>query len=512
MGLPQIKYTKYNRLLFLAIIVIASLSACKKDRKSPVPGISGTRSELTKDSIFLYAKETYLWNTSLPTYETFNPRKFNSKTTDMANFDDEVDAISRYSPLNAENKPSDKYSFVDDGSVSEQLSGVGGDYGFSVFYNGTDDLRVKYVSPNSPAATKGLKRGYQITKVNGRTELINTVPANINFLVNAIFGDQPSVMLTIRKFDNTTEDVTVTRGTYSINPIQFSKIYTVGTKKVGYVVFNSFTTNATAVLDNVFSEFTNANITELIVDFRYNGGGSVATADILSNLIVPASKTGTLMYTTFWTKTMQDGNAKILANMPLYSNGKLQPYKDGVNGKYATYADLDYSPTSADNNEKFAKRGNLNVSRVYFLVTSATASASELVINNLRPVLDVKIIGRKTYGKPVGFFPIHIDKIDLYIPQFQTKNSLNEGDYFGGITVDKEDADDVSKEFGDPTERYLSYALNYAEKGVFSVTPPAKITVSGTRKLTASEEIKLNQELDRHKFKGMVNDHPLKFR
>ncbi|MDB5121680.1 MAG: hypothetical protein JWN56_2898 [Sphingobacteriales bacterium] len=500
------KFAKYNSLVFFAFILIISQSACKKDPKPALPGTTGTRSELTKDSIFLYAKDTYLWNTLLPTYETFNPRKFTSKSTDLDNFDDELAAIKTYAPL-------DKYSFVDDGTVSSELGGVGGDYGFSVFYNSSDDLRIKYISPTSPAADKGLKRGYQITKINGRTDLIGSVQANINFVVDAIFGDHPSVSITVRKFDNTTEDVTVNKGSYSINPVQFSKVYTVGAKKVGYIVFSSFTTNASSVLDNVFTEFANANVSELIIDLRYNGGGSVSTADVLTNLIAPASKTGSLMYTTFWTKTMQDGQASILVNQPLFDNaGHVQPYKDGVNGKFATYADLDYSPTSADNMEKFAKRGNLNVSRVYFIVTGSTASASELVINNLKPVLDVKLIGRKTYGKPVGFFPIHIDQIDLYIPQFQTKNSLSQGDYFTGMTVDKEDLDDITKEFGDPSERYLSYALNFAEKGTFSVTPSGGPTISSVKKLTASEADMLTQELDRTKFKGMINDRLLKFK
>ena len=503
------KSPTFNSFIFFAFVLIVSQSACKKDHTpiDPGPGSTGTpatRSELTKDSIFLYAKDTYLWNTLLPTYELFKPRKFTSKPTDTENFEDELSSIKSYAPL-------DKYSFLDDGSVSSELGGTGGDYGFSVFYNSADDLRIKYISPNSPAAIKGLRRGYQITKVNGRTALLSSVPANISFLVDAVFGDHPSITLTVRKFDNTTEDLTVTKGSYSINPVQFTKTFTVGAKKVGYLVFGSFTTNAAAVLDNAFTEFSNAGVSELIVDLRYNGGGSVSTADILTNLIAPASKTGSLMYTTFWTQTMQEGKASILANLPLYDkSGHVQPYKDGVNGKFATYADLDYSPTSAENLEKFAKRGSLNINRVYFIVTGSTASASELVINSLRPVMDVKLIGRKTYGKPVGFFPIHIDKLDLYIPQFQTKNSLSQGEYFTGMTVDKEDADDITKEFGDPTERYLSYALNYADKGVFSVAPSAKQTVSSTRKLTSAETDMLTHELDKGTFKGLINDHKFK--
>ena len=153
----------------LSILILAS--ACKKEPKTPTtttPTVTPpvtvappTRAELTKDSIFLYARDTYFWNEGMPTYEIFKPRSYSS---DQA----VLDAIIK---LPGTNKPVDKYSFLDNGGVSTSLGGVSGDFGFSVFYNDddgnsatpTEDLRIKYVSPGSPAATAGLVRGYQIT-------------------------------------------------------------------------------------------------------------------------------------------------------------------------------------------------------------------------------------------------------------------------------------------------------------------------------------------------------------
>jgi len=106
---------------------------------------------------------------------------------------------------------------------------------------------------------------------------------------------------------------------------------------------------------------------------------------------------------------MQSGKATILKNQKFLYNGEV-----------VSYFDVPFA--ASQNTEKFAKKGSLNLSRIYFLVTYNSASASELVINSLAPVMDVKLIGHPTYGKPVGFFAIHIDKYDLYIPQFQTKN------------------------------------------------------------------------------------------
>ncbi len=493
-----------QKLFILTFGLLIGFSACKKDKPTPVtpPVVTPpTRAELTKDSIYLYAKDTYYWNEPFPAYDVFKPRNY---ATNQA----VLDAIIK---LPGTGKPVDKYSFLDDGSVSSELGGVSGDYGFSVFYNGaspSNDLRIKYVSPNSPAAGKGLKRGYRITKINGRTELSTAVEANITFVSDAVFGGNSSVTLTVQKPGGTTEDVVVTRGSYANNPIFHTSVLTAGSKKVGYIVFNSFTTNSRDALTTKIAEFAAAGATELIVDLRYNGGGSVATADAFTNLIAPASLNGSTMYTTFWTKTMQDGKASILANQPLTdANGKLQPFTAGVNGKYATYADIDYTP--AGNREVFQKIGSANISKVYFLVLSGTASASELLINNLKPHMDVKVIGRTTYGKPVGFFAIGIDKLDLYVPQFETKNSQNAGGYYTGMTPDFSVADDVSKDFGDRTEALLAAALSYAEKGTFALAKPNN-TISSLRQMSVSEEKELTNEFDQGKFKGMNYDKKLK--
>jgi hypothetical protein len=276
-------------------------------------------------------------------------------------------------------------------------------------------------------------------------------------------------------------------------------VYTVGAKKVGYIVFNSFTTNASTKLDEVFSTFSSAGISEVIVDLRYNGGGSVSTAETLTNLIAPVAQTGNVMYTTYWTKTMQDGLATILKNQKFYAEGR-----DGVRRLYS-YFDYDYKPTEdAGNVTRFEKRGSANINKAYFIVTGSTASASELVINNLKPVMDVKLIGSKTYGKPVGFFAITIDKLDMYIPQFETKNSKNEGGYFDGMAVDKTDFDDVSKNFGDPTERLLANALSYADHGAFLAVKPGADRLSSLTPMAKDDVEKLNNELHKNDFKGMV--------
>ncbi len=526
----SMRNNKFNRLLLFGFLGLMATAACKKSSITPDEPVTptevtppGTREELTKDSIFLYAKELYYWNTSLPTYETFKPRSFSSNEAELY-------AVTQYSNDPTTGKPYEyvsgsaepKYSFFDytaattgkTGALKADVNGSANDYGFSINYSSTDDLRVKYVYPNSPAALQGLTRGCRITSVNGRTSLTYST-ANVSFLYDAIFGTNPSVSISFTDLNNNTKNVVITSTTYTVNPILYTHVYTVGTKKVGYIVFNSFTNNATAGLNSAFANFATQGVSELIVDLRYNGGGYVSTATQIINLAAPIAQNGNIMFTSYYNSYLQNittaqRKASILAHQPLLDDaGKLQTFTSGVNGKYATYADLNYSASSADNIERFAKSGNLALSRIYFIVTGSTASASELTINSLKPVMDVKLIGKTTYGKPVGFFPIRIDKLDMYIPEFETKNQAGEGGYYSGLTVDKDAYEDYKKDWGDETETYLYYALAYANTGTFPLTAPKTASLkTSTLPLSSTlstEEIKtVDMRLDPNGFKGMI--------
>lgn len=487
-----------RRIILFFIAGVTLFTACKKSGDG-VPK-SGTRDELTKDSIYLYAQQVYLWNDVLPSYKDFKPRQYSS-------FDDVVEALKGYK-LNSSGKPLDKYSFIDNGSVSDELGeGISDDYGFFIRYNGVDplDLRVIYVYSGSPAATAGLERGDQIIQLNGRTDLDGRKDATIDFLNDAFFGSGTTMSLQIKKKDGTVRNATVNAGSYKINPILASKVITAGSKKLGYFALNSFlqihnydsqgnpiNTTFKSQLDAVLSNFQSSGINELIVDLRYNGGGSVETADYLANYFAPASQNGQTMHSDYFNQTMQQGKATILKNQKFWDNGTLY-----------SYFDIDY--TTNKNVTQFKTQGSLNLSRVYFLVSNSTASASELLINSLKPVIDVKLIGETTYGKPVGFFAIHIDKYDLYIPEFQTKNQSGSGDYFDGLPVDKEATESITTDFGDESERYLSYAINYSKSGSYTVSSASVSSTAGQANRMSAEKVReVTGKLESRKFKGMV--------
>lgn len=508
--------------IILACIVIAS---CSKDKKI-TPGVdgpskTGSTLDLIKDSVFLYAQQTYYWNSSLPTYSAFNPRHF-SGSSDLDALQTEIDAMTQYSTNPTTGKPyeyytpapgSAKYSFIDDGSVSGELNGVKGDFGFAPVWIGdpknTTDIRVKYVYPGSPADVKGLKRGYQITAINGRTGdglkydgNVGDNGTNVNFLINA-YANSSTITLTLKKPDGTSFDVSIATGTYNVNPVLATNVVDAGNgKKVGYIVFNSFTSedNAKPFLDAAFGTFKSQNITDLVVDLRYNGGGYVETAQYLSNLIAPANANNQTMFSYYFTQKMVDRTATILKN---------QTRKDD-DGPFTLF---DYNYTVAGNTIKFSKTGvpTIALNHVFFIVGGSTASASELTINNLIPVMDVQLIGTTTYGKPVGFFNIDINKYQMYIPQFETKNSAGNGGYYlgmkpgDGLYKGKLASDDVTKDFGDPTEALFAYALNYANKGTYALPQQQVQSLSKLQTYTVDETRDMGLRAESKKeFRGMI--------
>ena len=222
---------------------------------------------------------------------------------------------------------------------------------------------------------------------------------------------------------------------------------------------------------------------------------------------MPAASNGTLMYNSYFNDILTNNKEVLLAN---------QVRRDPDTKQLYNYGQFDYSV--AGNAVNFAKKGTLNISRVFFIVTGATASASELTINNLRPQLNVQFIGTTSYGKPVGFFDIDINKYELYIPEFETKNSKGQGGYYTGMTPGSadypgvNDYDDVTKDFGDPTEGLLAHALNYVKTGTYSITTPQIQSLSKAKTFSIDQSNAAAIQLNHNKFNGMVFNKKLKLR
>ncbi|SFD18494.1 PDZ domain (Also known as DHR or GLGF) [Chitinophaga sp. CF118] len=456
--------------LILVIFLASTFMACRKDNKTddaPVTPAEGSREQLTLDSLFLYAKEMYLWYDALPDYATFNPRQYATGGDVLSNYEKELFLITQYKINPSTGNPYEysgypgrpKYSFMEEGSPTTGTSGSvsladkGDDFGLALTAVSASDIRIRYVNPVSAADDAGLVRGDQILAVNG-----NTISSSSSSYVDAALA-QSTVTLSVKKGNGTTSNVTLTQHDYTTNPVFKDTVLTAGTQKVGYVAVSRFSAPAsfTPALKEVFSTFATAGVTALVIDLRYNGGGYTQAAEDLVNLVAPSALNGKVMYTEYFNTLLQNGKAPILKQqLYLDANGKPVTYQ----GRNATYADIDYSVSG--NTYTFKKEGTLQtVKQVVFIVSGGTASASELTINSLKPYMPVKLVGQQTYGKPVGFFGIKIDAYTVYMSSFTMQNSSGEGDYFHGMTPDISANDDITHDFGDPSENCLAAALSY---------------------------------------------------
>jgi carboxyl-terminal processing protease len=415
-------------------------TACKKssDALAPVPppvtgngGGSGTptvpSATAMKDSVLMISKDIYLWNSQIPA--SFNAQSYSDPSTIMT-------AMRPFSMEPGFSAAVDRWSFAMKKTEWDQMSGgMGtllsttseGDFGMSVFFRAEGDLRVRLVEPNAPAGRAGIHRSWKITSINGNS---NITTANADFIVNAVYYSTAS-SFTFLKPDGTTASINLTAANYTEKPVYMDTVYNTGGKKIGYLVFNSFLGNTgqiTSEFQRVFNKFSSAGVTDVVVDLRYNGGGYVSLAEQLGNYLVKPSANGNLMMTQL------------------------------------------FNSQNTQNNEvtNFRKIGSLNLDDVYFIVGRGTASASELLINNLKPYMDVKLIGpTATHGKPVGFFPIPVGEWYVFPVSFRTTNKNGEGNYFNGIPVTAQVADGLDKDWGDVNESCLASAIRNITIGGF---------------------------------------------
>lgn len=477
--------------------------------------------ELWADSVFLYAKTVYLWNTQLPTYQVFNPRQYVNIGDVTSGIESELLAITSYA-VNEETGQSyeydeydasvPKYSYLDASESEGALAGVpkgrslvdmdgeANDIGLLVGAYGSSNTNytvyVQVVFDGSPAAKAGLKRGDRITTING-TGIGSNFNAEYELIYNAFYGTGTStVALKGYRQDGASFSVSLSRSAYQPSVVLADSVYRYAGHNIGYLAFYQFNSlaDAKADLDLVFDRFSGDGVDQLIVDLRYNGGGYVATAEYLCNLIAPASANGKTMYSERFNETMQAGDIAILKNQQ-------------VEGSRLTYADYDYSLEA--NTFPFEKtRGPSAISSVVFIVTGNTASASELLINALKPYVTVKLVGTTTYGKPVGFFPIKIGDYEIYYSMFETANAENAGGYYGGMETDYEELDDPRYDFGDLGESSLAAAYAYLTRGSFTASTVSRSSASA-EVLSGSDSFQTLKTVGSFlspAFKGMVED------
>lgn len=303
------------------------------------------------------------------------------------------------------------------------------------------DVRIAYTEPGSPATAPGvnLSRGARILEVDGEAILDSN---NLDVLNNGLFPNTVGESHTFTVLDlgsQTPRTVTMTSVAITSHPVQNVKILpTPSGDRVGYMLFNAHNAPAAQAIVEAGKHLKNAGINDLIVDLRYNSGGLVYVAQILSSMVAGAEKEG-LVFEEFET------------------NGKIPSESWEFTFEFAADDIIGDTGLTVP---------SLGLPRLFVLTSPRTCSASESVINSLLGIdIDVIRIGSATCGKPYGFTPAENCGTVYNSIQFRGVNAKGEADFEDGFTPHCQVAEDFNHQLGDPEEILLRTALSYRVNG-----------------------------------------------
>lgn len=410
------------------IVILLALWACKEDvitgdeEDLIIPHETLVVNKWIKDNMELY----YYWNDKMPANIDFTKEAY-----PIAYFDKLL------------YKEKDKWSYITDDypAFKAERDGIPVTMGYSPAFYLISSTRivavVKYVYPGSAAAVAGLERGDIILSIDN-TEL------DISNYYDLYSRESYSVQLgkyENRSFDYTGETFSMNARVTKTDPAIYSKVLDIDDHKIGYLVYTEFISGEKEEflfeLDTIFNGFKVQGINDLVVDLRYNPGGDIDAAVHLASQIAPSAVVN---------------NKELLIS--LQYNSEFQEYLE-----LNAYNDYLY--------EKFkVVSSNIDMERVYFLTTSGSASASELVITGLEPYMDVVQIGDSTYGKYAGAWVMPDDDKQWAIIPVVMKYANADGytDFADGLIPDYEMDDDLvgAVPFGDLSDPMLAKAIELA--------------------------------------------------
>ena len=422
----------------LIALLVFLISGCHEDIDDNIDAASDAE---ISDFVWKGMNVFYLYKSDIP---DLADDRFSSdqQYTDYLNSFDSPEAL-----FNSVLRDDDEFSIiVDDFRALEQsIDGVtldsGMRFGLALIESTGEVLGfVRYVVNGSPADQQGVERGMFFNRVSGEV-----LTENSDF--SALFGQQNFSIglaeLNGSSLESLDQTIDLTQVEITENPIHTTNVINMGNDKVGYLMYTGFIDNFVSGLNSVFGQFAAENITELVVDLRYNSGGNISTAEDLSSMIT-GQFNGELFATQEFNNNFEDRDI-------LFDN-----------------------ETSSG-----ATINSLNLNRVYFITTSSTASASELVISALTPYIDVVQVGTTTTGKFQGSTTIY-DSPDFsrqnanpdhrYALQpliLRTVNADGFTDFSNGLEPDVARSEDLTNlgQLGEATEPLLATILNIIGNG-----------------------------------------------
>jgi carboxyl-terminal processing protease len=385
-------------------------------------------------------RDWYLWYPELP---DLDPALYDSPEAYL-------DAV-RFRPID------ETFSYITSAAAStsfysqSQFIGIG----FSMKQVGDSKIRVSQVFPDSPASEAGLARGDYLTAVGGVP--VEELLAN-GGLDAALGPSEIGVTIEIRWHSPFEDERTavVTKRPVTIPTVSQTAVVDLGGLPVGYLHFRNFVQPSVPALQAAFAEFQARGVRDLVLDLRYNGGGLIEVARYLGSLI------------------------------------------GGVRTNTQPFVELVHNDKNTFRNQTFRfsdEPETLDLPRLVVIATRSSASASELVINGLRPFIPVTVVGDRTYGKPVGQYSFEFSDKVLFPVAFKSRNAAGVTDYYDGIPADCSASDNLDRPLGDPGESSFAEALYFlghgscspestaAARALRGPMPAAGIPVGGWRRM-----------------------------
>jgi carboxyl-terminal processing protease len=400
-----------------------------------------------------WSNELYLW------YGEIQDRNPSTFTDSLEYFD-----VLRTTATTPSGQDKDKFHFWYDTDDWEQLSqgGIEAGYGaeFSLLASRPPRrIVVAFTEANTTAATN-LNRGDEILQVDGADAINGNTQAIVDTLNAGLFPSATNQTHTflVRAVNGTQRTVTMTSANITHIPVPIFTSFATGSGNVGYIQFNDHIATAQQPLINAINGLSNQNVTDLILDLRYNGGGYLDLASELAFMIGNRTLTSgrTFERIVFNDKhtSRNPVTGETLTPTPFWGTTQAFPGSNVTAGQALPSLDLN---------------------NLYVLTGPGTCSASESIINGLRGVgVNVYVIGSTTCGKPYGFYPTDNCGTTYFTIQFRGENQANFGDYTDGFSPANQPlatrgtvlpgcsvADDFTKPMGDPTEGRIAAALAF---------------------------------------------------
>ncbi|MFO7756159.1 MAG: S41 family peptidase [Bacteroidales bacterium] len=442
------------KLTLFTVIALTMLSACEKDiptdDKEPVVEKPDKISEFVYEGL----QDVYLW------YDKVDKlgNDYFATTDDYYSYLNgfETDYESLFYDLLYQYGTIDKWSWIVDDweELENSFAGISKSMGYDfrlVRLSESDDVfgYVRYVLSDSPAEGANLKRGDLFMEVNGEQLTVNNYR---DLLLN-----NESYYLTLAYIENNTiytgDDTPVmTAIEIQENPVHYTNVIDVGGVPTAYLVYNAFTSNFDIQLNEAFDSFRSQGASQLILDLRYNGGGSIRSSQYLASMVY-GTDTDKVFARSLW-------NDKYNAYW-IQSDGEdaLNYYfKDTIHAS----GEIPATPITS-----------MDLNKVYVITTGSTASASEMLINGLIPYMDVRVIGTNSTGKYVGSItykdwdsqgnvnPNHKWAMQPIVLKLANSNDVS--DYVDGLPVDMEAEENYAnlQPFGDENEPLLKATIDY---------------------------------------------------